>query len=74
MSDLIAYRRRTERLVEFKACSRLPTDHGEFQAHGFRSVLDGREHIALVMGDVPADGRYADARAGAFRVLDRQRL
>jgi 3,4-dihydroxy 2-butanone 4-phosphate synthase / GTP cyclohydrolase II len=56
MSDLIAYRRRTERLVEFKARSRLPTDHGEFQAHGFQSVLDGREHIALVMGDVPAEG------------------
>jgi 3,4-dihydroxy 2-butanone 4-phosphate synthase / GTP cyclohydrolase II len=56
MADLIAYRRRTERLVEFKACSRLPTDHGEFQAHGFQSVLDGREHIALVMGDVAAEG------------------
>lgn len=56
MADLIAYRRRTERLVEFKARSRLPTTHGEFQAHGFRSVLDGREHIALVMGDVPAQG------------------
>jgi 3,4-dihydroxy 2-butanone 4-phosphate synthase/GTP cyclohydrolase II len=53
MAELIAYRRLTERLVEFKARSRLPTHHGEFQAHGFRSVLDGREHIALVMGDVP---------------------
>jgi 3,4-dihydroxy 2-butanone 4-phosphate synthase / GTP cyclohydrolase II len=52
MSELIGYRRRTERLVEFKASSRLPTHHGEFQAHGFRSVPDGREHIALVMGDV----------------------
>jgi 3,4-dihydroxy 2-butanone 4-phosphate synthase/GTP cyclohydrolase II len=52
MSDLIAFRRRTERLVEFKARGRLPTTHGEFQAYGFTSVLDGREHIALVMGDV----------------------
>ena len=52
MSELIGYRRRTERLVEFKASSRLPTHHGEFQAHGFRSLPDGREHIALVMGDV----------------------
>jgi 3,4-dihydroxy 2-butanone 4-phosphate synthase/GTP cyclohydrolase II len=53
MSDLIAHRRLTERLVELKASSRLPTQHGEFQAHGFRSVLDEREHIALVMGDAP---------------------
>jgi 3,4-dihydroxy 2-butanone 4-phosphate synthase/GTP cyclohydrolase II len=53
MSELIAYRHRTEHLVEFKASSRLPTRYGEFHAYGFRSVLDGREHIALVMGDVP---------------------
>ncbi|MCV7424750.1 3,4-dihydroxy-2-butanone-4-phosphate synthase [Mycobacterium yunnanensis] len=53
MAELIAYRRRTERLVEFKASSRLPTHHGEFRAHGFRSVLDDQEHIALVMGDLP---------------------
>lgn len=52
MSDLIAYRRRTERLVEFKAAGRLPTEHGEFRAHGFRCVLDDCEHVALVMGDV----------------------
>jgi 3,4-dihydroxy 2-butanone 4-phosphate synthase / GTP cyclohydrolase II len=52
MADLIAHRRRLERLVEFKASSRLPTRHGEFRAHGFRSLLDDREHIALVMGDV----------------------
>jgi 3,4-dihydroxy 2-butanone 4-phosphate synthase/GTP cyclohydrolase II len=52
MSELISHRHRTERLVEFKARSRLPTEHGEFQAYGFRSVLDRREHIALVMGDL----------------------
>jgi 3,4-dihydroxy 2-butanone 4-phosphate synthase/GTP cyclohydrolase II len=51
MGDLIAYRRRTERLVEFKASSRMPTHHGEFRAYGFRSLLDDREHIALVMGE-----------------------
>ena len=51
--DLIAYRRRRERLVERKASSRLPTSDGEFQAYGFQSVLDGREHMALVMGGLP---------------------
>ncbi|MDT5064311.1 MAG: 3,4-dihydroxy 2-butanone 4-phosphate synthase / cyclohydrolase [Mycobacterium sp.] len=54
MSELIAHRRRTERLVERKARSRLPTGHGEFWAYGYRSLLDGREHIALVMGEVGA--------------------
>jgi 3,4-dihydroxy 2-butanone 4-phosphate synthase/GTP cyclohydrolase II len=56
MSELISHRHRTERLVEFKARSRLPTEDGEFQAYGFRSVLDGREHIALVMGDLAGHG------------------
>lgn len=52
MSDLLAYRRSTERLVEFKASSRLPTEYGTFRACGFLSVLDDREHLALVMGDI----------------------
>jgi 3,4-dihydroxy 2-butanone 4-phosphate synthase/GTP cyclohydrolase II len=56
LSQLISYRHRTERLVERKACSRLPTEYGEFQAYGFRSVLDGREHIALAMGDRAGHG------------------
>lgn len=56
MSELIACRRRSERLVERKASSRLPTDHGEFTAYGFKSVLDGQEHMALVMGGSPVRG------------------
>lgn len=60
VADLIAYRHRTEQLVEFKAASRMPTHYGVFHAHGFESVLDGREHIALVMGDLTGDaaGRH----------------
>ena len=39
-------------LVDKVAVSRLPTRHGEFAAHVFRSRLDGCEHMALVAGDV----------------------
>jgi 3,4-dihydroxy 2-butanone 4-phosphate synthase/GTP cyclohydrolase II len=52
IDDLIAYRRRTERLVEAVASARLPTLHGEFTAHVYKGTLDGVEHVALVMGDV----------------------
>jgi 3,4-dihydroxy 2-butanone 4-phosphate synthase / GTP cyclohydrolase II len=52
IADLVRHRRRTERLVERVGTSRLPTRHGDFTAHGFRSVLDGVEHVALVLGDV----------------------
>lgn len=50
IADLISYRRRTERLVERVASTRLPTRHGDFTAVGYRSSVDGVEHVALVLG------------------------
>ena len=52
VSDLVAYRRRTERLVERIASAAMPTRYGEFVAHGYRSMIDNQQHVALVMGDV----------------------
>ncbi len=52
IADLIAYRRRTEVLVEPVADARLPTRHGVFSARVYRGVLDGIEHVALVRGEV----------------------
>ncbi len=52
IAELIAYRRRTESLVERAADTRLPTVHGTFRAIGYRSRLDASEHVALVCGDL----------------------
>jgi 3,4-dihydroxy 2-butanone 4-phosphate synthase/GTP cyclohydrolase II len=52
IEDLVAYRRRTEPIVEPVAQARLPTRHGPFVAHVFRDVIEGREHVALVRGEV----------------------
>ncbi len=52
IADLIKYRRRTESQVSRIAATRLPTDFGDFLAVGFRSDIDGVEHIALVRGDI----------------------
>ena len=52
IADLIAYRRRTERQVERLAEARIPTIQGEFRSVGYRSLLDGTDHIALVKGDI----------------------
>jgi 3,4-dihydroxy 2-butanone 4-phosphate synthase/GTP cyclohydrolase II len=52
VADLIAYRRRTERLVERVVATRLPTAFGEFTAVGYRSLLDDKHHVAMVKGDV----------------------
>jgi 3,4-dihydroxy 2-butanone 4-phosphate synthase/GTP cyclohydrolase II len=51
VGDLIAYRRRHDKLVERVAEAALPTLHGDFHAVGFRSLLDGKHHLALVKGD-----------------------
>jgi 3,4-dihydroxy 2-butanone 4-phosphate synthase/GTP cyclohydrolase II len=56
IADLVSYRRRTERLVERVAETRLPTRHGEFTAYGYRSAVDGVEHVALVLGSPAPDG------------------
>jgi len=52
IKDLIRYRRQTEKLVERVETIKLPTDFGEFQAVGYRSLLDGQDHLALVKGRV----------------------
>jgi 3,4-dihydroxy 2-butanone 4-phosphate synthase / GTP cyclohydrolase II len=52
IADLIAHIRRTEQQVDRVADTRLPTEFGEFRAVGFRSRLDGIEHVALVYGDI----------------------
>ena len=52
VADLIRYRRRTERLVERETEVQLPTRFGEFVGYGYRSLVDDRTHMALVVGDV----------------------
>jgi 3,4-dihydroxy 2-butanone 4-phosphate synthase / GTP cyclohydrolase II len=52
VADLIQHRRQTEKLVERVVSVRMPTDHGEFQAVAYRETLTGKQHLALVKGDV----------------------
>ncbi|MGW1128709.1 bifunctional 3,4-dihydroxy-2-butanone-4-phosphate synthase/GTP cyclohydrolase II [Streptomyces sp. NPDC002526] len=52
IEDLIAYRRSNEPTVRREAEVRLPTRFGAFTAYGYRSTVDGVEHVALVHGDI----------------------
>ncbi|MBX9426377.1 MULTISPECIES: bifunctional 3,4-dihydroxy-2-butanone-4-phosphate synthase/GTP cyclohydrolase II [Streptomyces] len=52
IEDLIAYRRSSEPTVRREAEVRLPTAHGDFTAYGYRSTVDGVEHVALVHGEL----------------------
>jgi 3,4-dihydroxy 2-butanone 4-phosphate synthase/GTP cyclohydrolase II len=52
VADLIAYRMRTEKLVERVAGPDLPTEYGNFKIYAYRNTVTGEEHVALVMGDI----------------------
>ena len=52
IADVVRHRRKSEILVEQMGVARGPTKHGDFMCHAYRSVLDGVDHIAFVMGDV----------------------
>ncbi|MCA1737162.1 MAG: bifunctional 3,4-dihydroxy-2-butanone-4-phosphate synthase/GTP cyclohydrolase II [Actinobacteria bacterium] len=52
IADIIAHRRQHEKLVERVVEARLPTPEGVFRAVGYRSLVDDRQHLALVMGDI----------------------
>src|SRR5512143_4188947 len=53
--DLIQHRMREERLVRKIAEANLPTGYGGFRIHAFESRIDGRHHVAMVMGEVRTD-------------------
>jgi len=55
VSDLIAYRRRNDKLVERVVETRLPTQFGEFTVFGFRSLVDEKHHVAMVKGEVEGE-------------------
>ena len=52
IADLVAYRRRSEKLVERVAQARVPLASGEFTAIGYTSSDDRREHLAFVYGEI----------------------
>jgi 3,4-dihydroxy 2-butanone 4-phosphate synthase/GTP cyclohydrolase II len=52
IADLIAYRRRHEKLVHRVAEAKLPTRYGDFIAIAYKSDIDPDEHLALVFGDI----------------------
>jgi len=55
VSDLIAYRRRHDKLVERVVETALPTAFGEFDVVGFRTMVDDKHHVAMVKGHVDGE-------------------
>ncbi|MFL5841129.1 MAG: bifunctional 3,4-dihydroxy-2-butanone-4-phosphate synthase/GTP cyclohydrolase II [Thermoleophilaceae bacterium] len=52
VTDLIEYRRRHDKLVNREVEVKLPTAYGDFRGVAYRSLVDGKHHIALVKGEI----------------------
>lgn len=55
IADLIAYRRKNERLVKRVTTAQMPTRYGTFKVYGYEETLNGGHHVALVKGDINDD-------------------
>ena len=55
VDDLIAYRLAEDTLIERVADATLATPHGDFRAVAYRTIIDAKEHMAFVMGDVATE-------------------
>ena len=52
IEQLISYRRKREKLVKFVAEARIPTKLGRWQAKLYRSLIDDKEHMAMIFGEI----------------------
>lgn len=62
IKDLIAYRRKTERLIKRIVTTTMPSKYGDFASHLYEDTLTGEHHVVLVRGNV------ADAKDVLVRV------
>lgn len=55
IKDLQSYRRRHDKFMVRVTQAQLPTKYGNFNIYGYKNIINGNHHVALVMGDV-SDG------------------
>ena len=56
IKDLQTYRRQHDKFMTCVSKAKLPTKYGNFDIYGYKNMINGNHHVALVMGDV-ADGK-----------------
>lgn len=67
IADLIAYRRRTEKLVRRAVTTKLPTRYGTFDAHGYECSVDTKPYVALTLGEIhPEDEVLVRVHSGCL--------
>lgn len=61
IQQLQEYRRKHDCLVKQVSVVKMPTKYGDFMAHSFVEIISGKEHVALVKGNI-GDGENVLAR------------
>ena len=64
IAQLIEYRARRDILVRHVASRPFSSAHGDFTAHVFRGLIDGREHLALTLGTLGPTPTLVRVQAG----------
>jgi len=52
IADLIKYRLKRDKFMRRKAIAELPTDYGMFKITGYENMINGKEHVALIKGEI----------------------
>jgi 3,4-dihydroxy 2-butanone 4-phosphate synthase/GTP cyclohydrolase II len=52
IKDLIEYRNKNDKLIKREVEIHLPTEYGDFKAVGYSNLVDGKEHVAIVKGEI----------------------
>ena len=52
IKDLIEYRNKKDNLIKREVEINLPTEFGSFKAVGYSNLVDDKEHVALVKGEI----------------------
>ena len=52
IKDLIAYRKRHDKIMERVVEADFPTKYGQFRIYGYINKLNGEHHVAMTMGEV----------------------
>lgn len=52
IKDLIEYRNQKDKLVKREVEIKLPTEYGDFKAIGYSNMVDDKEHVALIKGEI----------------------
>jgi 3,4-dihydroxy 2-butanone 4-phosphate synthase/GTP cyclohydrolase II len=66
IKSLIQYRRKNERLIEKEVSTQIPNEYGKWKTHLYKSLVDGKEHMAMVLGEIGTEPTLVRVHSECF--------